>query len=98
MNGPASSKVREVLPENASLPDELRMQLRVMSAHFDQFFMGALFHDLAAAQHENTMGVADSRKAMCNNEGSAAGEEFFQGMLNHLFSLRIHGTGGFIEK
>ena len=59
--------------------------------------MGTAFYDLAVLQNEDPVGMAHGGKTMRDDERSAAGEEFLQGVLDESFRLLINRAGRFVQ-
>ena len=51
--------------------------------------MRSLFLDAVFGQHKNLLGILDRGKAVCNHECGTVFRQFFQGVLNHLFTLIV---------
>ncbi len=59
--------------------------------------MGACFLDLALVQHNYFAGLADSRKAMGDNNRCAAGDKRIDGVLYKLLTFSVYRGGGLVE-
>ena len=68
--------------------------------------MRSLFLDAVFGQHKDLLGILNRGKAVCNHEGGTVFCQFFQGVLNHLFTLIVERRrrsskiriGGFFKK
>ena len=63
----------------------------------EQFLVGADLGDAAFAHDDNTRGVTNRGKTVCDDEGGAAFDEAIDSLLHKEFGLEIEGAGGFIE-
>ena len=52
--------------------------------------MRALLHDVAVAQHQDDVGVADGGEAVRDDEARAAAHELVHGVLDELLGARVH--------
>ena len=60
--------------------------------------MRARFHKTPAIQYENAICRLDGGQAVGDDQCGTALLQLFQCFLNKLFTLRIKGTGSFIEQ
>ena len=79
------------------MPHKLFVQISVVAAVSNKFFVATLFDDLAIFEDDDAMGVANSGKAMRDDETSAAREKFFERMLDGFFGGGINGACGLVE-
>jgi hypothetical protein len=59
--------------------------------------MRALLPDLALVDNQDAIGVFNRGEPVRNDQGGAVSQELLQRVLNQHLSLRVHGTGRFIE-
>ena len=61
-----------------------------------ELLMGALLDDLACADNQNKVGVADGREAVRNEERGSVFKQRRNGVLNEFLGFGIDGRGGFV--
>src|SRR5215510_16394323 len=76
---------------------EARAHAAVELAAFEQLFVPALGHDLAAVEYEDAVGVADGRQAMRDDERRAAGPKPAESREDDLFRNRVEGRRRFVQ-
>ncbi|MBU2547873.1 MAG: alpha/beta fold hydrolase [Proteobacteria bacterium] len=72
-------------------------QVGVQAVPAHQFFMGALFNDLAILEHVNAVGHADGRKPVTDEDGRTAVGQVAELFKNSVFGPGIHRTGRLIK-
>ena len=73
---------------------------------FQKLFMIAFFHDAVMGQHQNTIGISDRRKPVCDGQRRAPFRQPAKGFCYLVFALVIQRTvasskiiiGGFFKK
>ncbi len=63
----------------------------------DEVVVVAFLGDLAVAQDEDAVGVADGGEAVGDDEGGAAGDQRAEVLLDGSLGLRVHRAGGLVE-
>lgn len=73
------------------------MQLAVISALFEQFFVRSALHYLAFMQHAYLVGVLDGGQSVSYCHRGARLHEAFQGVLHQSFALRVESRRCLVE-
>ena len=60
--------------------------------------MRSALDDLAGAQYENLVRLANRAQAMRDHEARASGHQSFERFLNQSFRRGVHAGGGFVEE
>ena len=72
------------------------VEIGVVAFVLKQLFVRALLDDLACADDQNKVGVADGREAVRNEERGSVFKQRRNGVLNELLGFGIDGRGGFV--
>ncbi len=72
------------------------VEIGVVAFVLKQLFVRALLDDLARADNQNKVGVADGREAVRNEERGSVFKQRRNGVLNELLGFGIDGRGGFV--
>ena len=70
------------------------VEIGVVAFALKQFFVRALLDNLARADDQNKVGVADGREAVRNEERGSVFKQRQNGVLNELLGFGIDGRGG----
>ena len=72
-------------------------QALVVATEGNQLVVGAAFHNLAAVQHADAVGVDDGGEAVGYDDGGASFHQGFQGFLHQSLGFGVEGRCGLVE-